>query len=200
MSLETKLGLLAGAIGADVKLLVTAQGNLASLPTTAKTNLVAAIAELHGLIAGAGADVVIDDAAGAGDLDVVYSADKVVSEIASGVAALRDELTGGASAALDTFAELAAALGQDANMAATLTAALGNRVRFDAAQALTAPQQTQARSNIGALGAADLTSLETSVADLVTGVGDLETGLTDLTAAVGDVEADLVALYNAAKA
>ena len=193
MSLEIQLGLLAGAVGADVKLLVAAQGNLASLPTTAKNSLVAAITELHGLIAGAGADVSIDDTAGAGDLDVVYSADKVVAEITAGVAALRTELTAGASEALDTFAELAAALGDDPNMAATLTAALGNRVRFDAAQALTAPQQVQARSNIGALGAADLTALETSTSGL-------ETAVSDLTTAVGDVEADLVALYAAAKA
>ena len=192
MSLETKLGLLAGAIGADVKLLVAAQGNLASLPTTAKNSLVAAIAELHGLVVAIDG-VTIDDAAGAGDLDVVYSADKVVAEITAGVAALRTELTAGASEALDTFAELAAALGDDPNMAATLTAALGNRVRFDAAQALTAPQQVQARSNIGALGAADLTALETDVSGL-------ETAVADLTTAVGDVEADLVALYAAAKA
>lgn len=191
MSLEIKLSALAGAIGADVKLLTAAQGNLASLPTTAKNSLVAAIAELHGLLATSG--VVINDAAGAGGVDVVWSADKALSQITTAITALREQLVGGASEALDTFAELAAALGEDANMAATFTTALGNRVRFDAAQALTAPQQAQARTNIAALGASDLTALES-------GVGDLETGLTALKAAVGNTEVDLVAAYAAAKA
>ncbi len=56
-----------------------------------------------------------------------------------------------------TLDELAAALGDDANFAATTTTALGNRVRVDtAAQGLTAPQQTNARTNIDAASATDV--------------------------------------------
>ena len=55
----------------------------------------------------------------------------------------------GAPALLDTLDELAAALGDDPNFATTMTTALGNRVRYDAAQSLTAPQKTQACTNIG---------------------------------------------------
>jgi hypothetical protein len=48
--------------------------------------------------------------------------------------------------------ELANALGDDANFAGTMTTALANRVRYDAAQTLTAPQKVQAKSNIDAYG------------------------------------------------
>ena len=63
---------------------------------------------------------------------------------------LVDALTAASPATLDTLAEIASALGEDPNFAATMTTALGNRVRFDAAQTLTVPQQGQARTNIGA--------------------------------------------------
>ena len=58
-------------------------------------------------------------------------------------------MVNGAGTALDTLYELAAALGNDANFASTMTTALGNRIRFDAAQTLTTGQITQACANIG---------------------------------------------------
>lgn len=66
----------------------------------------------------------------------------VVSEIA--------RITGNAPAALDTLAEIAEQLGNDQTQINNLLDQIGNRVRFDAAQALTAPQQTQVRDNINA--------------------------------------------------
>lgn len=54
-----------------------------------------------------------------------------------------------APAALDTLTELAAALGNDANFATTINTALGYRLRYDAAQTLTAGQVTQACANLG---------------------------------------------------
>ena len=54
MSLEQKIVGLAQAIGADVKALRLAQGDLSELTTTAKTSLVAAINELQALIAASG--------------------------------------------------------------------------------------------------------------------------------------------------
>ena len=61
-------------------------------------------------------------------------------------------LVNGAGASLDTLNELAAALGNDANYSATITAALGNRVRTDtAAQGLDATQKSNARTNIGVI-------------------------------------------------
>jgi hypothetical protein len=158
MSLETKIIALANAVGADVKALRLAQGDLASLSTTAKNNLVASINELYGLLGSSGA--VIDDTAGAGGTSVTWSASKSTSAIA----ALRDSLTAGAGAALDTFAELATALGNDPNFAATIATGLGNRVRADAAQTFTTAQKAQARTNIDAVSATDVGSTETDFA------------------------------------
>jgi len=66
-------------------------------------------------------------------------------------------LINGAGASLDTLNELAAALGNDANFSATITASLGNRLRVDtAAQGLNATQQSNARTNLGLANSATL--------------------------------------------
>jgi hypothetical protein len=57
-------------------------------------------------------------------------------------------LINGAPGALDTLNELAAALGADANFAATVTAALAARLRTDADQGLTGTQYRQASKNL----------------------------------------------------
>ena len=55
-----------------------------------------------------------------------------------------------APSALNTLNELAAALGDDANFAATTSTALGNRLRVDtASQGLTGTQQSNALTNLG---------------------------------------------------
>ena len=147
MSLATQIIALAQAIGADVKDLRTKQGDLTSLTTTAKGTLVAAINELKLALAGAGA--AINDTAGNGATTVTWSADKIFDTIEAAKAAVKSDLTNGAAAALDTLNELAAALGNDPSFATTIATELGNRVRFDAAQALTTPQKLQACTNIG---------------------------------------------------
>lgn len=162
MTLEARVVALAQAIGTDVKTLTTAVGSLAGLTTTAKNNLVAAINEIAQAAAATGID---DGVTGAAS---TWSSTKISSEISGAVSGLVD----GAGAALDTLNELAAALGNDPSFAATIATEIANRVRFDAAQVLTGPQQTQARANIGAQSAA----------------------------AIGDPDRDLVADYTAAKA
>lgn len=147
MSLSARIIALAQAIGADVKTLTTKQGDLTSLATTAKGNLVAALNELHAAIGGAGA--AIDDAAGNGDTLVTWSADKIFDMIEAAKAAVKNDLVNGAGAALDTLAELAAALNNDPSFAATIATDLSNRVRYDAAQVLDTTQKAQACANIG---------------------------------------------------
>lgn len=161
MSLETKIVALANAIGADVKDLRVKQGDLTTLSTTAKTNLVAAINELATMIAGSG--VSINDAAGNGDTAVTWSADKIFDTIEAAKTAVKNDLTNGATAALDTLSELAAALGNDPNFATTIATGLSNRVRVDAVQTFTSPQQAQGRANIGAAADSDLTALTTGL-------------------------------------
>lgn len=177
MSLETRIVALAQAMGADVKALTAAQGTLTSLNTTTKTSLVAAINELLVLIGSAGAS--IDDAAGNGNTGVTWSADKIFDSIEAAKAAVKNEILGGAGAALDTLNELATALGNDPSFATTIAAEVANRVRYDAAQTLTSPQQAQARANIGAAAASDVSALTTGL---------------------GTYDRDYVADYTAAKA
>lgn len=177
MSLETRIVSLAQAIGADIKTLNATQGSLSALNTTTKTSLVAAINELVLMIGSAGAE--IDDAAGNGSTTVTWSADKIFDSIEAAKTAVKNELVSGASAALDTLNELAAALNSDPSFATTIAAEIANRVRFDAAQTLTSPQQAQARTNIAAAAASD-------VSGLITGLGTYDQ--------------DYVASYNTAKA
>lgn len=85
---------------------------------------------------------VIDDRATFGAART-WSIDGITAAMTASRLAVRDELTGGASDALDTLAALAHALGDDGNFAATVTAALAARVQFDAAQVLTYTQLEQ---------------------------------------------------------
>lgn len=161
MSLESRIIALAQAVGSDVKALTAAQGSLSALGTTTKTSLVAAINELLTLVGGSGA--AIDDNAGDGNTAVTWSANKIFDSIEAAKLAVKNDLVSGAGAALDTLNELAAALGNDPSFAATIAGEIANRVRFDAAQTLTGPQQTQARDNIGAASATDVSGLLTGL-------------------------------------
>lgn len=179
MTTEQRLIALVTEIGPDIKALKTADGDLSLLTTAQKTNLVGALNEVHALATANSPLSLIDDNAGDGNSDKVWSADKAFSALNEAIIALRNELRGGAGAALDTFAEVAAAMAADDTVAAALADAVAKRVRFDAPQALSVAEKAQARDNIGAASAADLTAL---------------------TAALGNTDVDLLALYNAAKA
>ena len=184
MTIETRIIALAEAIGADVKALKIADGNLGSLTTTAQTNLVAAINEVRAMAqaASGGGGAVINDA-GTTTADV-WSASKVQSVVSAAATATKNELINGAGAALDTLAELATALGNDANYAATVASQIAKRVRFDAAQTLTGPEKTQVLANIGAASSADYTALNGTVSGLVTGLGSYDRNyVADYTAA-----------------
>lgn len=184
MSLQTRLSDLITAIGTDYKQLRSwitgsSSGDLTGLSTTDKSSLVAAINEV------AGGTYTPDDAttSAKGVIEIA-----TLTEVATGTdtsravtpegvrqerLALKAEILGaGVPSALDTLDELAAALGDDANFASTVTTALGNRVRVDtAAQGLDSTQKSNARTNIGAQDAS----------------------------AIGDPDVDLVALYTTAK-
>lgn len=145
MSLESQLVSLAQAIGADIKDLKAADGTLSSLSTTAKTSLVAAINEVYSLVGSGG--VTINDASTTSTTQT-WSANKSTAAIDAAITALQNSLVNGAGTALDTLKELQDALGGDANFATTVATSLANRVRYDAAQTLTAPQQLQALTNL----------------------------------------------------
>lgn len=85
-----------------------------------------------------------------------------ISDFTAQVNTLIAAVVDSAPAALDTLNELAAALGDDPNFATTMTTALGNRIRFDAAQSLTGPQQTQAQDNMSVYSRAQIGNPETN--------------------------------------
>lgn len=149
---EIKLGFT--EVGTQLKAIRTLTGLLASLTTTEKSSLVAAINEINAKTAGAGAQ--IDDATAR--TTTVYSSSKVVQAISDARAALKAEILGGAGATVDTLKEIADLLASsdisDDNAIAALTTALGNRVRFDAAQTLTSTEKAQANANIGSVSLA----------------------------------------------
>jgi hypothetical protein len=165
LTLQTRLDAIVTRIGAEIKGVRTLvngnAANLNSLSTTNKTDLVAAINEVNAKPTG---NASINDATTA--TTSVWSSSKTNNQITSAVASV----VASSPTALDTLNELATALGNDANFATTINASLGNRVRVDAAQTLTAPQQAQGRSNIGAQD----------------------------TATIGDPDVDLVSIFNAA--
>lgn len=63
---------------------------------------------------------------------------------------VRASILGGVDGALDTLQEVKTALEADDTVINGLLSAVGLRVRVDAAQTFTAPQQAQARANIDA--------------------------------------------------
>jgi hypothetical protein len=171
MSLAVQVQSLATRIATECKSIRTLvngnAANLNALTTTDKTNLVAALNELKTLIDGvsAASGAQINDAAIA--TTTTYSSTKIEDLVSDALASVLN----GAPTALDTLDELANALGDDANFAATVTNSLANRVRVDAAQGLTSPQQAQARSNISVYSQAEIGNPETDfVATFNTGL------------------------------
>lgn len=142
MSLVTQIQAMATAIGADIKSLLSKIGDTTSLTTTDKTSLVNAINEVKASASSGG--TTINDASTTSTTQT-WSAQKSTTAIAQ----VKTDILGGASAAFDTLQELQAALGGDANFATTTATALGNRVRYDSSQTLTAGQQLTACNNIG---------------------------------------------------
>lgn len=153
MSLNVVIQNLATRIGTEFKTIRTLIGGSGTSTTSAltitATDLVAAINEVKitadNAVAGGGAS--IDDSTT--NTSSVWSSSKVSTEIDGRTAIAVNAAIDGAPAALDTLNELAAAIGDDADFAGTVTTSLGNRVRFDAAQTLSGPQQLQACQNIG---------------------------------------------------
>lgn len=148
MSLQTQIHSLVIRVADEFKAVHSKIGNLSSLSTTDKSTLVAAINELKAAIATV---AVIDDLT-PGSTTTTFSASKIVTLLD----ALRAQILGGADAAYDTLLELQQALQNDQTGIAALTAAIDKRVRFDAVQTLTAPEQLQTRTNIGAVASIDI--------------------------------------------
>jgi hypothetical protein len=127
MSLASNISTLATRVGTEFKTLRTSltgnsTGSLAALETTAKGNLVVAINEVNALAEGAaGGGATINDVTPS--TETVYSSSRTEARIDERVTTL----TGTAPANLDTLGELADALADDANFAATVTTTLATK-------------------------------------------------------------------------
>ncbi len=156
MSLQTRIESLVLRLASEFKTIHDQVGTLSRLSTTDKTSLVAAINELRAQFDKLASAALIDDANAAGTT-TTFSASKITVLLD----ALKADLLGGADAAFDTLKELQEAILKDQSGIAALLAAVDRRVRFDAAQALTADEQAQARQNIGAVAASAIGDPET---------------------------------------
>lgn len=187
VSLQTRLNDLITSIGTDYKQLRTwitgsSSGDLTGLTTATKTDLVAAVNEVNAKPSGGAPPDASETVKGVVELatlaEVATGTDTVRAVTPEGVRqeriAIKAEILGaGVPAALDTLDELAAALADDANYAASTATALANRLRVDtAAQGLTATEKTNGQTNLDVYSKGEL----------------------------GNPETDLVALYTAAKA
>lgn len=155
MSLTTQISNLAVRVATECKSIRATTGDKTTLTTTNKTTLVAAINELQSAL---GTAAGILDSAEAGDTTHTWSADKIITAIS----AAKADLINGAPAAYDTLLEIANELSTNGGAITGLLTAVGNRVAFDQAQTLTAPQKAQAISNIGAISAADVGDVTTN--------------------------------------
>ena len=152
MSLATRIESLVIRVAQEFNDVRAKTGNLANLTTTDKSNLVAAINELKAAVVSSSE---IDDANIA--ISSTYSSSKIVTLLD----ALKSEILGGADAAYDTLLEIQQLLQNGTTGLDALLAAVNNRVRFDTAQTLSAPEQAQARSNIGAVAVSDVGDTDT---------------------------------------
>lgn len=152
MSLASRIESLVVRVAQEFNDVRATAGNLASLTTTDKSSLVAAINELRTAVSAA--TTIDDERMGA---STTYSSSKIVSLLDG----LKADILGGADAAYDTLVEIQQLLQNGTTGLDALLAAVNRRVRFDTAQALTPAEQLQARTNIGAAASADLGELDT---------------------------------------
>lgn len=162
MSLQTRIESLIVRLASEFKLINASMGNLSNLSVADKSSLVSAINEVKRLITagnggeGGGAGGAIDDQ-GLTSTTTTFSASKINALLA----ALKENLLGGADAAFDTLKELQLAVQTDQTGLANLLSAIDMRVRWDSPQALTTQEQLQARLNIGAASSTDIGDVQT---------------------------------------
>jgi len=207
------------AVATDVKALATLvnnnAANLDALTTTAKSNLVAAINELDALIealSGGGSAESLDDLT---DVTItgpvvghvlrhngtvftnVLGTDYFVSPAM--LTAAVDAVIAAAPGALDTLNELADALGDDPNFAATMTTALAGKQPLDAMLTALASLTTVADRYIYFTGA-DTPVLGTITAFARTILDDADAAAVRTTIGVVSSTADFAAYYTTARA
>jgi hypothetical protein len=217
MSLQTRLSDLITAVGTDYKQLRTwltgsASGDLTGLTTTDKTSVVAAINEVDAQSsAPPDASTTVKgliEIATLAEVSTGTDSDRAVTPagVKQETDAVRDAILGvGVPAALDTLDELAAALGDDANFASSVTTSLAGKQPLDTDLTAIAALVSAADKFPYATGAGTWTLGDVS-AFARTLLDDADAATTRGTLSVysqvelGNPDTDLAALYATAKA
>lgn len=212
MSFVTNVTNLATRVGTEFKTVYGRQGSLTALTTTAKADLVSAINEVNAKPIPAPPPAASDTVAGVVELatttETTTGTDSVRAVTPAGVKAAMDAvrssiLGAGVPAALDTLDELAAALGDDANFATSVTNQLANKQPIDATLTNFAGQTFTANTFAYATAAdtfavAPITAFARSILD------DADAGTVRATlsvysqADIGDVTTNFVTAFEAA--
>jgi hypothetical protein len=180
MSLVDQIAALATQIADQFNTTVAAidatTGSLTSLTTANQTSLVAAINEVKADVSASETitSAAISDATTIGKAVLTAATDAAActaigaytsAQTDSAISTATANLVSSAPGTLDTLNELASALGDDPNFAATTATALGNRLRVDTAtQNLTAAQQTNGQTNLGVYSVAQIGDVTTNFA------------------------------------
>lgn len=205
-SLATRLSDFATRVGTEFKAIRTMTGALASLTTTDKSTIVAAINEVKASSAGAPPDA-STTAKGIVELattaETTTGTDTVRAVTPAGVAAAIAALISAAPGALDTLDELAAAIGDDANFAATMTTALAGKQPLDtdltAIAALTsAANKMPYATGAGTWTLGDLTAAGRALLDDADAAAQRATLSVPSTTEVGNTDQNLVTVFEAA--
>lgn len=216
MSLQTRLGDLITALGTDYKQFRTwitgsSTGDLTGLATDVKTDLVSAINELHSQ-QGSGAPDASETVKGIAELatltEVATGTDTTRIVTPAGVKqetdAVKAAILDSAPAALDTLNELAAALGDDANYAATVTTALAGKQPLDADLTAIAALSSAANKVPYSTGTetwalADFTAAGRALVDDADAAAQRTTLSVYSQTELGDPDTNLASLYSTAK-
>lgn len=158
MTLFTLLENFADAIADRLMAVIGLRSNLT---TTEKGTIVGAINEVKAQVSANGATINDTTPTNAS----TFSSNKIESRLTETRAALKGEILGTVSPAMDTLQEIIAIINSNDTEADTALAALltsvGNKVAFDTnTQGLTAPQKQNARTNIGAYSLDDAVALD----------------------------------------
>lgn len=214
MSLQDRLSELITSIGTDYKQLRTwitgsSIADLTGLTTTAKTSLLAAINEVNGKIPGAATTAAPGTIEIATLAEVGTGTDAVRAVTPQGVKqetdAVKAAILNSAPAALDTLDELAAALGDDANFAASVTASLATKQPLDAdltaiAALVSAADKVPYSTGVGTWALSTFTAAGRALVDDADAAAQRATLSVYSQAELGNFDTDLAALYVTAKA
>lgn len=201
-TLSTQISALATQVGTDIKQILANVGDLSQLTTTQKSSLVVAINELKASIQD------VADSVGATINDSAITRDKTWSsqKINDSITSAINALVNGAPDTLDTLQELATAIETNQDAISALQTIAAGHVKYNEAQSLTTEQEQQARSNIGAAAASDLTTLLGTVSTLSGTVSQNTTSIGQNTASIGTLgnlttatKTDLVSAINEIK-